>query len=422
MEKFLSLMRSEMEPALGCTEPVAVALAVSRTCCLFKERPTHINVKLSSNIFKNAYCVRIPGAEKSGIRLSAALGCLLSSPDNDMELFSRVDKELVERAEELITQGFVTIEVFEGSGFYIEVAAENDKENAITKTVGSHSNIVRSVYCGAVVYDKTVSDKEGSSGEFDITAFTIADIVACCAGAGTEDIVFLRQAVEMNLKVSEEGLKEPYGLEIGRKIRQLVDNGTLQDDIVNYVKMVAAAACDYRMGGGSMAVMTVLGSGNQGIQAILPVAAVAQYKGLPEETMLRGVMMSILLSIFIKYQIGRLSPICGSVLAGAGVSGAICWMLGGTNEHVGGAMQNMLGNLSGMICDGAKDSCALKIATCSGEAVLSAMLAINESIIQQTDGIVCKSVEDTIKNVSILSGQGMAAVDKSIISLMLSKK
>lgn len=423
LDQIVKLIRSEMKPSFGCTEPAAIGLAVSNTCRYLEKPARHLRLKLSSNIFKNAYSVKIPNAGKAGIPLAAALGCLLTGAENTMELFSRVTPELVKQAESMIAAGFVELQILPSSAFYIEVAADGGGETAETLTLDSHDNLVKAVRNGKVLFDRgeDASVPGAKSGLFNPQTLSIGEILTLCETAPLEELLFLREAVDMNRRVSELGKKGGYGLGVGSRISRFIGKGYLKEDLVSRVKIAVASACDFRMGGGNAAVMTVLGSGNQGIEAILPVAAAAEWLELSEETMLRGVMMSILITIFIKSYVGRLSAVCGAALSGAGSAGAICWMMGGTEQQVKGTIQNMFGNLSGMVCDGAKDGCALKLANCAGEAVMSAMLAMDDSIIDGTNGIVSSQVEDTIRNVAALSLEGMSEADQKIIDIMLSK-
>ena len=422
-EAIIRLIQSEMKPGMGCTEPAAIGLAVSNTCGRLNLPAAKIHLKLSSNIFKNAFCVKIPNTDKAGIPLAAALGALLAGRDNTMELFSRVTAELTEEAEKMLKHGIITLEVEPDNRFYIEVTASAGQEAVRTITLDRHDNLVYIEKGGKILLDRRNGHNVDSyGGEVWITESSICDLVDICEKIPVEEIAFLKEGIEMNRLAAQMGLSRSYGLNIGKKIRGMVKKGVLPDDLASFVKMNVAAACDCRMGGAPLSAMTVLGSGNQGFEAILLPASAAEYLGCGEEKMLRSVMMSILLTIRIKYHVGRLSPICGATLSGAAGAGAVVWLMGGSREQIEGAIQNMLGSVSGMLCDGAKDGCALKLGNCAGEAVLAASLAIEGSIIRQTDGIISCRVEETIRKVARLSREGMSGVDMNIISIMLSKE
>lgn len=423
MDKVISILKREMKPSLGCTEPVAIGLAVSRTCEYLEKPATHLEVHMSSNIFKNAYSVMIPNAEKSGISLACVLGFLLSRPGNTMEIFSQITQDTVRKAEALVNEDFVTLHIIPSSQFYIEVYAVNETEKSHTITIDEHDNLVKAEKDGIVFIEKTPKiDASESNSDFDITQYTFADMIEWAEHVNIEKIMFLKEAVEMNLNIAKLGLEQKYAMGIGPTLTFLQEKRVLSDDLVTKVKRTVSAACDFRMSGGNGSVMTVLGSGNQGLETILPVAVVANELSFSEEKLIRAEMLSILLTIYMKYHVGRLSPICGATLAGAGASGAIAWMLGGKVKEVSGAVKNMLGCLAGMFCDGAKGGCSLKLATCAGEAVYSALYALEYCVIQSTDGFISEDVEETVKNLAKLSLEGMAKFDSSIIHIMENKK
>ncbi|WP_125142017.1 serine dehydratase subunit alpha family protein [Clostridium transplantifaecale] len=422
-EAIIGLIQSEMKPGMGCTEPAAIGLAVSNTCGRLDSPAAAIHLKLSSNIFKNAFCVKIPNTDKAGIPLAAALGALLAGQDNTMEIFSQVTAELTEEAERMLKKGVITLEVEPDNRFYIEVTAREGQKTVRTITMDRHDNLVYIEKDGKILMDRREElNVDSCGGELWITESSVCDLVDICEKIPVEKITFLKEGIEMNRLAAQMGLSRDYGLNIGKKIRSMVRKGAVPDDLASYVKMNVSAACDCRMGGAPISAMTVLGSGNQGFESILLPASAAEYLGCDEEKMLRSVMISILLTIRIKYHVGRLSPICGATLSGAAGAGAVVWLMGGNREQIDGAMQNMLGSVSGMLCDGAKDGCALKLGNCAGEAVLAACLAMEGSIIRQTDGIISRRVEDTIRDVARLSREGMAGVDMNIISIMLSKE
>lgn len=423
MDKVLQAIENEMKPSLGCTEPVAIGLAVSRTCQYLDQPATRVTMHLSSNIFKNAYSVMIPNAGKPGIQLACALGFLLSKPDNTMEIFSTIQESQVEEAEKLVANGFVEVKIINSSQFYIEVYASNETQKAHTITIDKHDNMVKAEVNGKILFDHTVVDISAAETDqsFDITQYTFADFLDWANKVDVSKLDFIKAGIDMNLAISEIGMKEKYAIGIGPSLANLTGKKHLSDDLITTVKRKIAAACDFRMSGGNGSVMTFLGSGNQGIEAILPIAVTANYLEISEEKMLRGEMLGLLITMYIKYHVGRLSPICGATLAGSGSAAGIAYLLGGGLKEISGAVQNMLGCLAGMLCDGAKGGCALKLATCAGEAVYSALYAMDDSIIQATDGIISESVEDTVKNVATLSLDGMATVDSKIIDIMLHK-
>lgn len=422
-DTLLTLMQSELKPSLGCTEPVAICLAAARTCAMLDGEIKKLSLTLSSNLFKNAYSVKIPNSNQSGIQFVAAAGAVVREPSHGMEIFGALTPGLTQRALEFMKNVEIELLVKPDSNFYLEVRAETESETAETLTVTSHTNLVRERKNGATISDSFDEEAYESSQEQHnpIKDFRISDFVEACESIPIEQLDFLKEAIEMNKRVSADGLKAGLGMASGGKIASLIENGLLTEDLLTNVRMRVTGACDMRMGGGDATTMTLVGSGNQGIQAIVTVVAAGEYLGFSEEKIRRAVMLSILGTIYAKSYVGRLSPICGAILSGAAASGAICWMMGGNPSQIENSMQNVFGNLSGMICDGAKDGCALKLGSCATEAVVSAQMAMGMIGIKPTDGIISTSVEDTIRNISRLSHEGMADADMNIIDIMLKK-
>ena len=422
MQKALEAVKNEMKPSMGCTEPVAIGLAVSRTCAMLEKPAAHLDMVISSNIFKNAYSVQIPNAGTNGIALSCVLGHLLANPANTMEIFAGVKSEYVEEGQRLVAEGFVSVEVLKSSQFYIACTAFNETERACTITEDSHDNLVFAEKDGQVMFDHRKAGEEEIQEDFDITAYTFRDFLEAAENVDAKDLDFIGEGVDMNLAIAELGLAKSYGIGVGSMMKKMMDTGKLSCDMVTDVKQTTAAASDFRMSGGNGSVMTYLGSGNQGLATMLPAAVAAKHLGVSREKLLRGEFLGMLIIMYMKKHVGRLSPICGATLAGAGSAAAIAYMMGGKLEAVSGAVQNMMGGVAGMFCDGAKGGCALKLSICAGEAVYAAMYAVGGGIIQATDGIIGCSAEDTAKNIARLSHEGMADVDMKIIDIMQHKK
>ncbi len=283
-------IQNEMQPSMGCTEPVAIGLAVSRTCEYLEQPAEGLDMVISSNIFKNAYSVQIPNAGTNGIELSCALGFLLSKPGNTMEIFADVKPEHVVQAQKLVADGFVKVKVLPSSQFYIECTASNGKESAHTITEDSHDNMVFAEKDGKTLVDERADIVAAEShGGFDITQHTFAEFLQWANEVDPKDLGFIKEGIEMNLAISEIGMKQKYAIGVGPALKNLVDAGKLSNDMVTDVKRTVAAACDFRMSGGNGSVMTYLGSGNQGIETMLPIAVVAKHLGVSEEKMLRGI-------------------------------------------------------------------------------------------------------------------------------------
>lgn len=413
------LVRSEIKPSLGCTEPVAICLAAAITAEPLTSPLKELELTLSSSLFKNAYSVKIPNTGRNGIQLAAALGAVIRDPGLELEILGAADEHAVAEATGICENGMVKVRVIEDSEFYLQVRAVSAAETVESLTVGGHTNLVRLTVNGEVKFQKP--DDGHGSGNDAIRGFTIAGFLEYCETVALDELEFLQEAIDLNQRLAESGLHQSLGLGTAGNLKQLVDAGVIKEDLNINVRMMVAAACDFRMGGGGAAAMSLMGSGNQGIEAMVTVTAAGRYLGADRERILRAVMFSSLTTIYIKSYVGRLSPICGATLSGAAASGAITWLLGGGYIQVANAIQNMFGNLAGMVCDGAKDGCALKLAACASEAVMCAQLAANNIGIKSTDGVISDSVDDTIRNIAQLSNTGMDKTDMSIIDIMLNK-
>lgn len=425
MNLVFDAIKSEMKPSMGCTEPVAIALAVSRTCELLEGDAERLDMVISSNIFKNAYSVQIPNTGTCGIELSCALGYLLHKPDNTMEICADILPEHVTKAQELVQNGFVQVKVLKSSDFYIECTAVQGDKTAHTITMDSHDKLVFAEKDGKVLLDERKADAAEEAQEesgFDVTKHTFAEFYEWANTVDVADLKFIKDAIEMNMKIAEKGLEKKYCFGVGVTIQNLIDKGLMTDNVVTAVRRIPAAAADFRMSGGNGSVMTYMGSGNQGISTTLPMAVFAKYESIPEEKLLRAEFLAMLMIMYMKRHVGRLSPVCGAMIAGTGSAAGMTYMLGGTLEQICGAVQNMMGSVAGIFCDGAKGGCAVKVAACAGEAVYAAMYAMDGSIIPVTDGINSTTAEDTAKNLAKLSHEAMGDVDMKVIEIMQTKK
>lgn len=424
LKKAIQTMKNEMVPSMGCTEPVALGLAVSRTAENLKNEATVVEMIISSNIFKNAYSVQIPNADSHGIELACALGYVLSKPFNTMEIFAEISKEQVKKAKELVEDGFVQVKVIQSSQFYIECVVKNETENIKTITADAHDKLVYLEINGQVLandYHINQHFEEDDDIGFNVKDYKFKDFYKWANEVDVKELEFIKDGIEMNMKISELGLEKRYALGVGHGLKELIESGQLTDNLITNIRSRVSAASDFRMSGGNGSVMTYLGSGNQGIESMLPMAIFAEHMKYDEETTLRGLFMGMMCILYMKKHIGRLSPICGAMLAGAGGSAGMVYMMGGSLKQVSGAVQNMMGGIAGMFCDGAKGGCALKLSACAGEAVYNALYAMNGNIITETDGFICESVEDTVRKLTKLSYEAMDSIDMKVIEIMQSK-
>lgn len=425
MNVVVNAIKAEMKPSMGCTEPVAIALAVSRTCEELAAPAEKLDMVISSNIFKNAYSVQIPNTGTYGIELACVLGALLAKPGNTMEICADIKPEHVAKAKELVAAGMVSVKVLKSSGFYIECVATNANEKAHTITEDAHDNMVFYEKDGKVVVDKRSTASVTSveeEGAFDVTKYGFKDFYDWANEIELEKLSFIREAIDMNMEIAKIGMEKKYCFGVGPTTQNLISKGMMSNDVVNAVRSIPAAAADFRMWGGNGSVMTFCGSGNQGISTTLPMAVFADKMGIPEEKLLRAEFMAMLMIMYMKKHVGRLSPVCGAMVAGTGSAAGMTYMMGGSFEQIEGAIQNMMGSVAGIFCDGAKGGCAVKVAACAGEAVYAAMYAMDGSTIGVSDGINSTKAEDTAKNLAKLSHEALADVDMKVIEIMQNKQ
>jgi L-cysteine desulfidase len=422
-QKLLNILEQELVIALGCTEPVAIALAAATSKKYLPEPLINLQVKVSGNILKNAKAVGIPGMKSTGIEFAAAIGFVAGNPDKKLEVLENITEQDEEAAQRLIQTEMITVSISESpKKLYIEIIATSEKDMVKVVIADNHTNIEQIEKNGQLLFQGGC-EHIGILSEPDLlTGLTITDIYQFIKTVPVDELHLVKKSIELNKAIGLEGLANSYGLSVGKTILENIEKGFLSDDLATRAMSLAAAGSDARMAGSTMPVMANTGSGNQGIAVTLPVVAVAEKLNADEETMIRAVALSHLLTIHIKSKFGRLSALCGVTAAGMGASGAIAYLLGGELFEVEAAVQNTIGNVTGMICDGAKAGCAMKVSTCSNVAVQSALLAMNQKKIQSTDGFIHNNVEKSIESFCKLGNQGTLQTDKLILELMLEEK
>lgn len=427
-QAYIDLLKSEVVPAFGCTEPIAVALAVAKAREVLQETPEQVELFLSPNIFKNGMGVGIPGTGMTGLPIAAALGAVYGKSSDCLEVLKGVDVKSVEQAKQMVKENRVKVGVKKDTEIlYIEAicsGSNGDVAKAVITT--RHSNISKVelnnevLECSAEVNGVT-NENSGKPGSVFVS-LSIDEIFTFATSAPFSDIEFILQTVEYNLKIAQEGLANDYGLMVGKKLKKFVDSGVLSDDLMNNAMLLTAAASDARMAGCPMPVMSNSGSGNQGITATLPVYSTAKRLNAEPEKLARALVLSHLTAIHIKRYLGRLSALCGCVVAAAGAGCGVCYLMGGGRKEMGYTIKNMIGNVTGMICDGAKEGCALKVSSGVGSAIQSALLALEGIVISSNDGIIEDDVEKTIQNLGEVGTKGMSHTDELLLQIMVSKK
>lgn len=421
-EKIIALIRREVVPAIGCTEPVAVALCVAKAAELLGCRPKNIKVQLSANILKNAMGVGIPGTGMIGLPIAIALGALIGKSEYELEVLKDSTPEAVEEGKKMIASQCIDISLKKDTTekLYIDVTCSNDTESAEAIISGGHTNFVFASHNGNVLFDKQSTPSKEEEGEN--VELTLRKVYDFATTAPIEEISFILEAKRLNKNAAERSFEGNYGHALGRTLKNSkCEQNVLGKNTFAHILSYTSAACDARMAGAMIPVMSNSGSGNQGIAATLPVVVYAEDNNKPEEQQARALILSHLTAIYIKQSLGRLSALCGCVVAATGSSCGITYLMGGTYQQVMFAVQNMIATLTGMICDGAKPSCALKLTSGVSTAVMSAILAMEQKCVTSVEGIIEKNVNRSILNLTRIGAEGMNETDKMVLDIMTHK-
>lgn len=421
-DRIIDLIKREVVLSIGCTEPMAVSLCVAKACETLGTQPEHISVALSANIYKNAMGVGIPNSGMTGLPIAVALGVVAGRSEYGLEVLRDVDSAAVERAKALLEEVKPSIFVTDESDdiLYIKVcvAAGNDSAEVIIS--GSHTNFSSVRRNGEEVATNEAAHNEVAESE-DVE-LTLRKVYDFAEEVPLEKIEFIGEAAQRNVAAAELSFTGNYGHGLGAMLHSGVAKNIFGDTLFTNILAHTSGACDARMSGAMVPVMSNSGSGNQGISATVPVAIFALANDVEREKMLRALVLSHLTVIYIKQSLGRLSALCGCVVAATGSACGITRLMGGGFEEVSGAVKNMVANLTGMICDGAKPSCSLKVTSGVATAVLSATLAMNSRVTTSLEGIIEDNVDNCIRNLTEIGRNGMSETDRLILEIMTNKK
>ena len=419
--KIIALINREVVPAIGCTEPIAVALCTARAAELLDTQPEKIEVRLSANILKNAMGVGIPGTGMIGLPIAVALGALVGRSEYRLEVLRDVTPEAVGRGARYIDEKRVCISLKEdiAEKLYIEVEASAGERRAVAVIAGGHTAFVYLERDGEVLLDKrTASVAEEEAGEVPLTLRRVWDFAMT---APLDELRCILETRRVNKAAAERAFAGEFGHCVGRTLRCERERRVMGDSIFSRILSYTSAACDARMAGAMIPVMSNSGSGNQGIAATLPVVVYADETAADEEHTIRALVLSHLTVIYIKQSLGRLSALCGCVVAATGSSCGITYLMGGAYEQVAAAVKNMIANLTGMICDGAKPSCSMKLTSGVSTAVLSAMMAMDGHCVTPVEGIIEEDVDKCIRNLTAIGRDGMNETDRLVLGIMTHK-
>ena len=420
-QQIIDLVKREVVPAMGCTEPMAVALCVAKAAQMLGARPEKVEVWLSANILKNAMGVGIPGTGMIGLPIAVALGVLVGKPEYQLEVLKDCTPQAVEEGRHYLAEKRVRIALKDGISekLYIEVHCRAGEAEAEAVIAGGHTRFVRLVRNGVIELDKqtgSAQEEEGSG-----PSLSLRKVYEFATTAPLDEIRFILDTARLNKAAAERSFQGDYGHGLGKMLRGNYEHKIMGDSVFSHILSYTSGACDARMAGAMIPVMSNSGSGNQGISATVPVVVFAEENGKTEEQLVRALMLSHLTVIYIKQSLGRLSALCGCVVAATGSSCGITWLMGGTYKQVTYAVQNMIANITGMICDGAKPSCSLKVTTGVSTAVLSAIMAMENRCVTSVEGIIDEDVDQSIRNLTCIGSQGMNETDRLVLDIMTSK-
>ena len=420
-DEIISLIKREVVPAIGCTEPVAVALCVAKATELLGTLPQQINVALSSNVLKNAMGVGIPGTGMIGLPIAIALGATIGKSEYQLEVLKDVCPEAVENGKRYIDSGAIKITLNENapSKLHIEVTAIDGIESAKAVISVAHTNFVHLSKNDEVLLSKEIGEDAAVDTDNDIR-LNLATVWEFAMESPLEEIEFILEAKRLNKAAALQAFEGNYGHSLGSTIR---NNGKslIGDNPMSHMIAYTSAACDARMAGAMIPVMSNSGSGNQGISATMPVVVYAEDHNATEEQMIRALTLSHLTVIYIKQSLGRLCALCGCVVAATGSACGITYLMGGTYQQAEYAVKNMAATLTGMLCDGAKPSCSLKVASGVSTAVMCAMLAMENKSVTAVEGIIDDSVDQSIRNMTKIGKDGMMTTDRLVLDIMTNK-
>lgn len=421
-QSIIALIQREVVPAVGCTEPIAVALCTARATETLGQRPEKITVMLSANILKNAMGVGIPGTGMIGLPIAIALGAIVGRSEYELEVIKDVTPETLEEGKAYVEEKRIDIRLKADitEKLYIDVVCEAAGSKAEAVISGSHTNFVYISRDGETLLDvKNTGCEDGDNGDPELCMRTVYDFATTTP---VDEIAFILKTRQYNLKAAEESVKGNFGHCLGKTIDRPLSHGIFGNSIFSHILSKTASACDARMGGAMIPVMSNSGSGNQGICATNPVAVYAMENENTEEELIRALTLSHLTAIYIKQSLGKLSAVCGCVVASIGSSCGITYLMGGDYNRVCNSVKNMIANLTGMICDGAKPSCSLKIASGVSTALLSSLLAIEGRCVTAVEGIIDNDVDRSIRNLTRIGSETMNQTDEMVLDIMTHKQ
>ena len=428
MEKtqWINLLKRDVVPALGCTEPVCVALCAAYAGVQLSGEVRSITVYTNAGIYKNGMSAGIPNCTRVGLPWAAAIGAVLKNPGKELRLLEDLTPDVLDHAAALVESGMVSVSMDPtATGLYVSCTLRSGEESVTAIIRDAHTNLVHLEKNGSILLDTKASTQAGSAAtEVDeLKSMTIAQIRAMVDTASQEELAFLWDGVEMNEALAAYSETHPLGVGIGDTLRSRIGSDIFANDLLGRILLKASSAAESRLDGCPLPTMSSSGAGTKGLVVILPVSETAKALQASREQTLRALAFAHLVNRYINAWIGKLSPMCSCVMASStAASAAITYLLGGTDEQIGYAIRNMSGTVTGMICDGGKVGCSLKVATGSAAAFLCAITAVRDAVLRTTDGICAETPEQCIRNMARIGIRGMAQTDSEILAIMTEKK
>ena len=418
----IQIVERDVVPALGCTEPISLALAAATAAKYLGKTPERIEAKVSPNLMKNGLGVAVPGTGMVGLPIAAAIGALGGNPDGGLEVLKHITPEQVIAAKSMLEQKLVSVDIHQTEHIlYSESTLFADNDYVKVAIQDQHTNVILIEKNGEILFQK-VEDECTNCDPYEVFKHISArEIFEFSNAVKLEKIRFISQAAELNRALSDEGLRENYGLHIGRTLRKQVGSGLISDDLLSKIMIETTAASDARMGGATLPAMSNSGSGNQGIAATMPVVVVADYLKVSEEKRIRALFLSHLIAIYIHSKLPKLSALCAVTTASMGSCAGIAYLLTGKFETASMGICSMIGDISGIICDGAANSCAMKVSTSVASGYKSVLMAMDETHVTGNEGIVEHDLDRTIDNLCAIASKSMQHIDRQVIEIMVSK-
>nr|WP_314263343.1 L-serine ammonia-lyase, iron-sulfur-dependent, subunit alpha [uncultured Moellerella sp.] len=427
-QHFIRAVKLEVKPALGCTEPISLALAAAKAAAYLQGPITRVQAFVSPNLMKNGMGVTVPGTGMVGLPIAAALGAIGGDAEADLEVLKSATEQAIEQSKKMLAEGTITVDIKSpcADSIYAEANVFTAQGCATVVIAGTHTRVVKIINQGTVEFDLALSAGDPDAlvdcaEDIPLPKVTAKEVYRFATQAPFEDISFILESASLNDALSKEGLENVYGLHIGRTLRTQRDRGLLSKDLLSDIMIRTTAASDARMGGAKLPAMSNSGSGNQGIAATMPVVVTADYLQSTEEQRARALMLSHLMAIYIHSQLPPLSALCAATTASMGAAAGIAWLLEARYEVVAMAISSMIGDVSGMICDGASNGCAMKVSTGASAAYKAVLMALDNSCVRGSDGIVSDDVDQSILNLCSLATGSMRHTDVQIIEIMATK-